>query len=135
MKNQKPSWLYSVITAKCPRCREANMFPPGTLYSTRFADMYKHCSCCGQSFEPEPGYYYGAMYVSFGFSTGIFLTVLFVLSLFVKELTLGMVMIAIAVIVIGLLPIMFRLSRSIWINIFIRYEGPCSQISRKPTFD
>ncbi|QMU31673.1 DUF983 domain-containing protein [Adhaeribacter radiodurans] len=107
------------------------MFPPGTLYSKRFADMYPQCPCCGQSFEPEPGYYYGAMYVSFGFSTGIFLVVLFVLSLLVKEVTLGMVMVTIGVIVIGLLPIMFRLSRAVWINIFIRYEGPCSQIVKK----
>ena len=107
------------------------MFPPGTLYTRKFADMYPRCSCCGQDFEPEPGYYYGAMYVSFGFSTGIFLTVLFALSFFVKELTLGMVMITIAVIVIGLLPVMFRLSRAIWINIFFRYEGPCSQIPKK----
>ena len=131
MSSQKPSYLYTVINAKCPRCREGNMFPPGTLYSRRFADMYPQCPCCGQSFEPEPGYYYGAMYVSFGFSTGIFLGVLFVLSLFVKELTLGMVMLTIGVIVIGLLPVMFRLSRAIWINIFFRYEGPCSQIPKK----
>src|SRR5689334_7200367 len=103
MRNSKPSYLYTVINAKCPRCREGSMFPPGTLYSSRFADMYKQCPCCGQSFEPEPGYYYGAMYVSFGFSTGIFLSVLFVLSQFVKELTLGMVMGTIGVIVIGLL--------------------------------
>ncbi|WP_228466971.1 DUF983 domain-containing protein [Adhaeribacter swui] len=131
MSNQKPSLLYTVLSAKCPRCREGNMFPPGTLYSSRFADMYPQCPCCGQSFEPEPGFYYGAMYVSFAFSTGIFLAVLFILSLLVKEVTLGMVMGTIAVIVIGLLPVMFRLSRAVWINFFLRYEGPCNQIPKK----
>jgi uncharacterized protein (DUF983 family) len=123
--------MYSIFSVKCPRCREGSMFPAGTLYSRKFADMYPQCPCCGQSFEPEPGYYYGAMYVSFGISTGIFLTVIFGLSFLVEELTLGMVMATIGVIVIGLLPVMFRLSRAIWIHIFIRYEGPCSQIPKK----
>lgn len=107
------------------------MFPEGTLYSTRFADMHQTCPCCGQTFEPEPGYYYGAMYVSFGFNVGIFLVVLFILYQFVEEVTMAMMMGVIAVVVIGLLPIIFRLSRVIWINIFIRYEGPCSQIPKK----
>src|SRR3712207_3687569 len=131
MEPRKKSFLSAIINAKCPRCREGNMFPPGTLYTRRFADMYPECSCCGQTFEPEPGYYYGAMYVSFGFSTGIFLTVLFILSLFVEELTTMMVAVTVLVVVVGLLPVMFRLSRVLWINIFIRYEGPCSVISKK----
>lgn len=29
------------------------------------------CSVCGQAFEPEVGFYWGAMYVSYGFSTFI----------------------------------------------------------------
>lgn len=92
--------------------------------------MHAHCPCCNQTFEPEPGYYYGAMYVSFGFSTAIFLGVLVVLSLLVEEITMGMVLGLVAVIAIGLLPLTFRLSRAIWINIFIRYEGPCATIPR-----
>jgi hypothetical protein len=131
MALRERSLLYGIINVKCPRCREGNMFPPGTLYTRRFADMYANCACCGQTFEPEPGYYYGAMYVSFAFSTGIFLTVLFILSLFVKELTTIMVAITVLVVVVGLLPVVFRLSRVLWINIFIRYEGPCNLIPKK----
>jgi hypothetical protein len=131
MESSEKSFLYGLLNAKCPRCREGNMFTPGTLYTRRFADMYPSCTCCGQTFEPEPGFYYGAMYVSFGFSTAIFLIVLFVLSLFVKEITTLMVAAAVLVVVVGLLPVMFRLSRAIWINIFVRYEGPCSLIPKK----
>ena len=131
MEPREKSLLYGILNAKCPRCREGNMFKPGTLYTRHFADMYPDCSCCGQTFEPEPGFYYGAMYVSFGFSTGIFLVVLFILSLFVKEITTLMVGVAVLVVVVGLLPIMFRLSRVLWINIFVRYEGPCSLIPKK----
>ena len=92
--------------------------------------MYSNCPCCGQTFEPEPGYYYGAMYVSFGFSTAIFLGVLFLLSLVVEEVTMAMVLGLVVVIAVGLLPVTFRLSRAVWINIFIRYEGPCAAIPK-----
>lgn len=107
------------------------MFPAGTLYTSRFADMHPKCPCCGQNFEPEPGYYYGAMYVSFAIGTAIFLGVLLVLNFLVEEITLTMVMTAVLVITLGFLPSIFRLSRVMWINLFIRYEGPCNQIAGK----
>ena len=131
MKTSRLSLLSSIILAQCPRCRDGNMFTTNSLYSRKFADMHANCPCCGQTFEPEPGFYYGAMYVSFGLSTGIFLGVILVLSLLVEEITLAMVVITVTVIVIGLLPVMFRLSRAIWINIFIHYEGPCMDIPKK----
>ena len=128
----KGSKLYSIFALKCPRCNEGDLFPPGTFYSpARFTDMYKSCPCCGQTYEPEPGFYYGAMYVSFAISTAIFLGVLFVLYFLVDEITFTMVLISILLIVIGLLPVTFRLSRSMWLNIFVHYEGPCSQIRKK----
>ncbi|WP_230392287.1 DUF983 domain-containing protein [Pontibacter sp. FD36] len=129
--SEKKSFLYSVATAKCPRCREGNMFPEGTLYSPRFADMHANCPCCGQVFEPEPGYYYGAMYVSFAFNVAIFLVFLFVMYQAGVEVTIPMMMALVGITVVGLLPIIFRLSRSLWIHIFIRYEGPSTQIPKK----
>ena len=124
------SLLYSIFAVKCPRCREGNMFPKGTLYTTQFAKMYPKCPCCGQSFEPEPGYYFGAMFISYGITTAIFLVALFVLNLLVEEITMLMVFLTVTVVVIGFLPVIFRLSRSMWISIFIRYEGPCDQIRK-----
>lgn len=131
--SMRNSLLYSIVNAKCPRCREGNMFPEGTLYSTKFATMHKSCPCCGQVFEPEVGYYYGAMYVSFGFNVAIFLVSLFILYQFVEEVTMAMMIGVVAVTVIGFLPVIFRLSRAIWISIFVRYEGPGSQIPKKQT--
>ncbi|WP_369426431.1 DUF983 domain-containing protein [Pontibacter anaerobius] len=129
--SQKNSFLYSALTIKCPRCREGNMFPEGTFYSTKFADMHKYCPCCGQAFEPETGYYYGAMYVSFAFNVSIFLVSLFILHQFVEEVTMAMMIGVVAITVVGFLPVIFRISRVLWINIFVRYEGPCSLIPKK----
>ena len=129
MEKQR-SLVSSILTQKCPRCHKGDMFPKGTLYTPKFADMHQYCACCGQDLEPEPGYYFGAMYVSFGISTGIFLVVFFFLNLLVEEITLTMIMTMVVVIVIGFLPITFRVSRAIWINIFENYEGPCNQIPK-----
>lgn len=126
MSESKPL-LSSILTGKCPRCREGNMFPKNTLYTTKFAEMHKNCPCCGQPFEPEVGFYYGAMYVSFGFNVGIFLVAMFLLHFFVEELTMGMMIGVIAATVIGLLPVIFRLSRVIWIYMFVRYDASYAQ--------
>lgn len=122
--NQQRSIFNSLFQAKCPRCREGNMFPKGTLYTSKFADMHAHCPRCGQDLEQEPGYYYGAMYVSFGFNVAIFLVSLFILAQFVKEITMAMMAGMVIAVVLGFLPIIFRLSRAMWIHIFIRYQGP-----------
>ena len=68
-------------------------------YSTKFADMHDTCPCCGQIFEPEVGYYYGAMYVSFAFNVAIFIICLFILYQFVEEITMAMMIGVVAVVV------------------------------------
>ena len=115
----------SIIKIKCPRCHEGDMFPPGTLYSfSKFAKMNKNCSQCGQSFEPEPGFYFGAMFISYGLSSAIFVAVWVILNLIMEEVTFVVMMTAVVAIVFGLLPINFRLSRSMWIHMTVKYKGP-----------
>jgi uncharacterized protein (DUF983 family) len=66
------SLIRALAQAKCPRCRQGDLFkyPAGNL--RRFNVMHKTCPHCGVFLEPEPGFYQGAMYVGYGF------TVLFV---------------------------------------------------------
>lgn len=33
--------------------------------------MHKHCPNCELDLNPEPGFYWGAMYISYGFNAGI----------------------------------------------------------------
>lgn len=59
------SKLQAAIKCKCPRCRKGAMFS-GPMYSFRAQKMNEHCPHCGFKFEVEPGYFYAAMYVSYG---------------------------------------------------------------------
>jgi hypothetical protein len=100
------------------------MFPEGTLFTTRFMKMNERCPVCGQSFMPEPGYYFGAMFVSYGINAAFFIAVWLGMYLFMKEISLTAMIIALLVVIFGLLPITFRLSRVLWIYIFVRYQPP-----------
>lgn len=107
------------------------MFPAHTLFSTKFMKMNQACPCCGQSFMPEPGYYFGAMFVSYAINAGFFLVAWLILYLLVEELTITMMIISLLLVVFGLLPVTFRMSRVLWIHIFVRYEGPCQEITKR----
>lgn len=116
------SWLKSTIAVKCPRCRQGKMFPDGTLYHARkFGKMNEKCACCNLSFEPEPGYYYGAMFISYAFNAAYFFSMWILLSLFGEfgtvQFTISLVVVALA-----LFPMTFRWSRVLWLNIFVRYD-------------
>lgn len=99
------------------------MFPEGTLYSPQFMTMNKNCSNCGQSFMPEPGYYFGAMFVSYALNTALFVAVWLGLTLLLEEVSTTMMVVTLILVVIALLPITFRMSRVLWIYIFIRYNS------------
>ncbi|MDB5267088.1 MAG: hypothetical protein JWP58_128 [Hymenobacter sp.] len=61
----------ALLALRCPRCHEGKIFTSRAL-SVHFADMPEVCPVCGQPTEPEPGFYYGAMFVSYAFSVAIF---------------------------------------------------------------
>lgn len=104
------------------------MFPKGTLLNPlKFHQMNTHCASCGQSFEPEPGFYFGAMFVSYGLNTAFFIAVWMLLALLVEDYSLSAVLILMGLTVIVFLPLTFRLSRSIWIAIFVPFQKTAAQ--------
>jgi uncharacterized protein (DUF983 family) len=60
----KPSTLRSILQQRCPRCRMGGIFRYSIFRG--FPKMCERCSICGLKFEREPGYFLGAMYLSFG---------------------------------------------------------------------
>jgi hypothetical protein len=88
-----------------------------------FFDMPKECPNCGQDFEPETGFYFGAMYVSYGLTVALSVAV-FVVTLIFDIYTLGRFLIINGIVLLVLLPYIFRVSRSIWIAIIVKYDPP-----------
>ena len=111
--------LYSILANKCPRCHKGSFFETCNPYDLkRFTKMNGRCSACGEDFNRETGFYFGAAYVSYGLTVG------FGIGLYLLLCVLGNVdtapfLIAFSVLLIALLPIFFRLSRLIWIHLFV----------------
>ncbi len=84
--------------------------------------MKKKCECCGQLYEPETGFYYGAMYVSYGLGVAAMVVPAMLLYL-LFDLGFGALLtFVISVYILGF-PLFFRYSRNIWLNIFVRYDA------------
>lgn len=117
------STLKSIYQCKCPRCHQGDMFLRGKLLSPKFSVMNKSCSHCGQAFEPEPGYYFGAMFVSYAINTALFITAWVALSIVKPDYSLSLLLSLLGLTVLIFLPFIYRVSRSIWISIFVKYRG------------
>ncbi|MFN5024268.1 MAG: DUF983 domain-containing protein [Bacteroidota bacterium] len=64
----------ALLHMKCPQCQSGNMFSTGT-FRKKFMHMNTHCEVCHLNYEIEPGFYWGAMYVSYAITVAIMLVV------------------------------------------------------------
>ncbi len=83
--------------------------------------MYDSCSCCKQLFQPEPGFYYGAMYVSYGLSVAAFIVNFVLFALLFPLPPLVFILLNTAILLL-LWPLFFRLARVIYLNLFVGYD-------------
>ncbi len=114
--------LYSVVNAKCPHCHQGDFFETHNPYNLKkFDKMHHRCPVCNEDFERETGFYYGAMYVSYGLTVAFGVAVYIVICGLLKfdEITF---LITFAILQLLLMPVFYRLSRLVWINIFVKYK-------------
>jgi hypothetical protein len=124
---KKGNMLYSILFLKCPRCHEAPLFQNPSAYKlSEMATMHKNCPHCQLKYETETGFFVGAMYVSYSLTVAFgvaFFVAYYVFSiLFDFEFNAIHYLILISSFLILFAPVMFRLSRSIWMNLFIKYN-------------
>lgn len=88
----------------------------------RFDQMNEQCRCCGESFMKEPGYYTGAMYVSYAYYVAL-IVVSFLLFGVILDLNLNYVLVALSMLIVVLTPLVFRMARLTWINFFVSFNA------------
>lgn len=97
-----------------------SIFPLGKLL-----DMPEECPVCGQEFELEVGFYYGTGYVSYALSVGLlFLSIALYWIIFGLSYDDNSVYYALAAsvgLVVLLQPWLMRISRVLYLNIFVKY--------------
>ena len=119
---KKGSKLNSILTGSCPKCHEENMYLDQNPYNLgNIYKMHEKCSHCGTKYSIEPSFFYGAMYVSYGLGVA-FAVAAFIISFVFFGSTLMTSFIAIVITLIVMMPVIMRLARNIWINMFISFD-------------
>jgi uncharacterized protein (DUF983 family) len=126
-KQRRPGYLISVLANKCPRCREGYIYQEPNPYKLKtVVKMKDQCPVCGQPTEIEVGFYYGTSYVSY-----VLAVVLCAVSFIAWWLIIGFSfedsrffwwMGFNAVLLVGLQPVLMRLSRTLWLSWFVKYD-------------
>jgi hypothetical protein len=127
MAGEQPNYLISVLDNRCPRCRTGRLFQYKNPYSFRkVVAMNETCPACGQPSEIETGFYYGTGYVSYAltvaFSVASFVAWWVVIGFSLQDTRFFWWLGTNAVLLILLQPPIMRLSRSIWLSWFVRYD-------------
>ena len=118
-KMKKHNLLYRIIFSKCPNCGDGDMFPYGIYKVRKMGKMNNNCAKCNQTFNPEPVFYTGAMYVSYAFSVAIMFSFYFGNLILGSPLSVNEIMLLITTVIIVFAPVSYRWSRSIWAQLFI----------------
>jgi len=111
------SSIAALWKGKCPRCRQGDVFAFSSAKVTRFSVMNPVCPHCEASFIPEPGFYFGAMFISYAFNVAIFVACWLILYLFAQPSDVVYISV-IAVAALVFTPFNYRASRLLWLYWF-----------------
>jgi uncharacterized protein (DUF983 family) len=102
--------MKAVCLQRCPHCLQGKVFD-GSV------SMRERCAVCAYKFEVEPGYFLGAMYVSYFLAVPVVALFSLVIHwLFLPSWKIGNVVLVAAVPFLLVVPTIFRYSRIIWMH-------------------
>ncbi len=113
----------AILLNKCPKCHKGDLFikPNPYLHLSQMGKMYQRCPKCNLNYSPEPGFYFGAAYVSYALTTMVIIPLVIITFLLGARSFLTFLWV-IGISILVTTPFLFRLSRSLWIHFFIKYD-------------
>lgn len=116
---------------KCPRCRRGPMFKDGNPYKSlklsHVFDMYDNCPVCNQKYDMEPGFWFGTGYVSYALAVAVsvasFVAWYVLIGISTDDERIYWWLGFNTVFLVVMQPWLMRLSRVIYIRIFVRYQA------------
>lgn len=108
--------IKKILSNKCPNCKEGHIYSKKNIYFNFFSNkMNKECKKCGYKFEKEPGFFFGAMYVSYALNVAEALVVFILGRLFFESVYDMRIIFWIGLTLLLLSAFNMRISRIIWI--------------------
>jgi uncharacterized protein (DUF983 family) len=99
----------AILSQRCPRCLQ------GKVYAGMIR-MNDNCPTCGHHFEREPGYFLGAMYISYPLSVILICLSLWIITSIWPELRLEWAVLLTVPVLIVFVPTIVRWSRVLWMH-------------------
>lgn len=129
----KGTKFYAIFWHKCPRCQEGELWTNKLWFAGAKAlltkadySMHENCSVCNLKYDMEPGFWWGAMYVGYAFSSGTLLAISGAyIALFKFDMPVFLLLLAVSALV-GFL-YNARLSRSAYLNLWVGYDATLGQ--------
>ncbi len=113
LKHPRPKWM-SFFLEKCPRCGKGPVFLYSVFHIFKFTETHSYCSKCALNYEPETGFFFGAMYWSYAMLVGLAV----ITAISGTYLGLGeMLYWGIPSLIVVLLPWIFRYSRMLMLYV------------------
>ena len=120
--NKKQRGLFSsIFNMNGPRCREGKLFKTPTFSYQKPPEMPERCPVCNQNYTPEPGFWFGAMFISYGWTAW---ACLFFIGggIWILDMSVNAAFALLIVVAAIFYFWIFRISRSIWIHIYVNYD-------------
>jgi uncharacterized protein (DUF983 family) len=119
---KKGTKAYSVFNNKCPKCQEGDFFKNKISYTpSKVTKIHDNCPKCDLKYMLEPSFFYGAMYVGYGITVAT-CVITFLISKLIFNATLLESFAVILIASLLLMPLNLRVSRILWINMFIAFD-------------
>lgn len=118
------SKLAAMSEARCPQCREGKMFKYSFLRVDKFSEMNERCPVCGLRFEVEPGFWFGAMFISYANTIGLLVVLGVSIFYIFNDPPILYYIVPVTVMSLITVPFNFRISRIIYIYLFgfVKYK-------------
>jgi uncharacterized protein (DUF983 family) len=113
--------LASLLHTRCPRCHRAPMFLSNPYVLWRIGRMPERCPVCGLDYEPEPGFYFGALFISYALAAPFCLLFFLLLN---QAFGIGFeaALVLVALTQLAITPWLFHVSRAIWLYVHVRFD-------------
>lgn len=120
----KGSKLYSILNRKCPHCHEGEFFKNNNPYNlNHMSATYENCTVCGRKLYIEPGFYYGALYVTYVLGVAHFVTIWVASAVLNIQYEFWSFVAFIGLSILLMTPLYHAISKIIWANMFMTYKG------------
>ena len=120
---KKGTKLFSILKMRCPKCNKGRFYESHPYNLKKIGEVKKECNHCNLKYDMEPGFFQGSYYVSYGLGVALFVAIFVLKMLILPDLAYLSTLILMVVLLLILAPLLFALSKIIWINLFVHFDS------------